>query len=162
MPHLIAIAYPDAPHAAGVVTTLRQNAAELGLDGHSLAWVDRDAGGTVHIHQPSHATLEGAIGGALLGLVAGMIFLAPLAGAAAGAVGGAIGGATLPGGVDKRVAADLARQLQPGHAAVLLLLPRDNAEAVLPRIAVYGGTIMQSDFSTDHQRALQASLGPAA
>src|ERR687894_186731 len=90
-----------------------------------------------------------AAGGALWGGLIGLLFLAPFLGMAIGAASGAAGGALSDLGVDDKFMKELANQLQPGAAAVFVLVRESTPDKVLPRISPFGGTVMHSSLSDE-------------
>src|SRR5436190_3282593 len=121
MSNLVAIAYDDLDTAQQVVANIgrAQAAHELELD--DLVIVERRGDGKVKLHQPSMAG-AGAAGGALWGGLIGLIFLMPLFGMAIGAASGAAAGAMSDYGVDDKFMKELGDKLEPGNAAVLVLV----------------------------------------
>lgn len=159
MSDLVAIAYADLATAQNVITRLREplEAHELELD--DCVIVERTDDGKVKLHQPSLA-VEGALGGALWGGLIGLIFLVPLLGAAIGAAAGAVGGALSDSGIDDEFMRQLGEQLQPGTAAVFMLVRKAVPDKLLPRISETG-TVIRSSLSNEDEAALQAALGAA-
>jgi len=100
----------------------------------------------------------GATGGALWGGLIGLIFLSPLLGMAVGAAAGGAAGALTDVGVDDKFMKDLGAKLQPGGAAVFVLVRQSTPDKVLPRISQYGGDVIHSSLSTDAEEALQEAL----
>jgi uncharacterized membrane protein len=153
MSDLVAIAYPDlatAQEVAGNVARL-QKGHELELD--DMVIVERRGDDKVKLHQPSGAG-AGAASGALWGGLIGLIFLNPLLGMAFGAAGGALGGSMVDYGIDDKFMKELGTQLEPGGAAVLLLIRKMSADKVLPQIKIEGKVIQTSlDDETETQLA---------
>jgi uncharacterized membrane protein len=153
MSDLVAIAYPDlatAQEVAGNVARL-QKGHELELD--DMVIVERRGDDKVKLHQPSAAG-AGAASGALWGGLIGLIFLNPLLGMAFGAAGGALGGSMVDYGIDDKFMKELGTQLEPGGAAVLLLIRKMSADKVLPQIKIEGKVIQTSlDDETETQLA---------
>lgn len=159
MSDLVAIAYDDLSTAHRVVEGLAAplEAHELELD--DCVIVERRDNGKVKLHQPSLAGM-GALSGAVWGGLIGMIFLVPLLGAAIGAAAGAAGGALTDSGVDDEFMRRLGEELQPGKAAVILLVRKAVPDKLLPRISERG-TVIQTSLSSDDEAALQQALSAA-
>ena len=90
----------------------------------------------------------------------------PLLGAAIGGATGAAAGAATDVGVDDKFMKELGEKLQPGGAAVFVLVRQSTPDKVLPRISQYGGDVIHSSLSQHAeetlQEALRASDGDAA
>jgi uncharacterized membrane protein len=100
----------------------------------------------------------GAAGGALWGGLIGLIFLMPLFGMAIGAAAGAAGGAMSDYGIDDKFMKELGEKLQPGNAAVFVLVQQATRDKVVPEVAKYGGTVIQSSLSNEQEAQLQEAL----
>jgi uncharacterized membrane protein len=127
MSDLIAIAYPDLGTAQKVSTNVGEAQKAKMIELEDLVIVERQDGGKVKLHQPA-LTAAGAAGGALWGGLIGLIFLAPLLGMAVGAAAGGAAGAASDTGVDDQFMKDLGDKLDPGAAALILLVRKANTE----------------------------------
>jgi uncharacterized membrane protein len=159
MSDLVAIAYADAFTAQLVVERLAEPVETHELELDDCVIVERREDGKVKLHQPSLAT-AGALGGAFWEGLIGLIFLVPLLGAAIGAAAGAATGALTDTGVDDEFMRRLGQELQPGKAAVILLVRKAVPDKLLPRISEHG-TVIQSSLSHEDEAALQAALSAA-
>lgn len=159
MSDLVAVAYPDVATAREVVSNLgnAQKAHLIELDDMVIA--ERRGDGKIKLHQPSLAGV-GAAGGALWGGLIGLIFLAPLLGMAIGAASGAAAGAMSDAGVDDKFMKGLAERLEPGAAAVIVLIRQVNAEKLLAEVKV-PGEVIQTSLSEDGEQALRDALSRA-
>ena len=159
MSDLVAIAYPDvatAHEVAGNVARLRK-AHQLELD--DMVIVERKSDDKVKLHQPSEAGV-GAASGALWGGLIGLIFLNPLLGMAFGAAGGAIGGSMVDYGIDDKFMKELGTELEPGGAAVLLLIRKVSIDKVLPQIKIEG-KVIQTSLDNETESQLSDALAAA-
>lgn len=149
MSDLVAIAYDDLDTARRVVEGLAGpiEAHELQLD--DCVIVERRDNGKVKLHQPSLAGM-GALGGAVWGSLIGLLFLVPLLGAAAG-------GALTDRGVNDDLIRRMGEELQPGKAAVVLLVRNAVPDKLLPQISEHG-TIIQTSLSDEDEASLQQAL----
>jgi uncharacterized membrane protein len=154
---LVAIAYPDLPTAQQVVANVGRLQAGHEIELDDLVIVERRDDGKIKLHQPSLAG-RGAVGGALWGGLIGLIFFMPLLGAAIGGATGAATGALTDVGVDDNFMKDLGAKLQPGGAAVFVLVRQSTPDKVLPRISQYGGDVIHSSLSQDAEETLQEAL----
>jgi uncharacterized membrane protein len=159
MSDLIAIAYDDLPTAQQVASNLGDAVKGHVLEVDDVAIVERRDDGKVKLHQPSLAGI-GAAGGAVWGGLIGMLFLAPLVGMALGAAAGAAGGAMSDSGVDDDFMKRLGNELEPGKAALIVLVRKMSADKVLPEIKV-SGTVIQTSLSNEDESALQQALDTA-
>jgi uncharacterized membrane protein len=159
--NLIAITYKDVGQAQEVMTTLDNLVKDHSLSLADAVIVERRADGKIKLHQPSTAG-AGAAGGALLGGLIGMIFLMPFLGMAVGAATGAAAGAMADVGVDDKFMQQLGQQMDPGSAAVFLLVADATPDKVLPAISPYGGKVLHTSLSNDQEQALEAALAQHA
>ena len=159
MSDLVAIAYDDLPTAQQVASNLGDAVKGHDIELDDLVIVERKEDGSIKLHQPSLAGL-GAASGALWGGVIGLIFFVPLFGAAIGAAAGAAGGALSDTGVDDDFLKRLGEELQPGRAALIVLVQKVSADKVLPQIKV-PGTVIQTSLSNEEEQGLQEALDAA-
>jgi len=156
---LVAIAYDDLSTAQEVASNLGDAVKGHQIEVDDVVVVERRDDGKVKLHQPSLAGL-GAVSGALWGGLIGLLFLAPLVGMAFGAAGGALGGAATDSGVDDEFMKRLGSELEPGKAALIVLVRKMSADKVLPQIKV-PGTVIQTSLSNEDESALQDALDAA-
>ncbi|MCF6467809.1 DUF1269 domain-containing protein [Nonomuraea sp. MG754425] len=157
MSNLIAIAYPDVDTAMTVRDRLAQMQKENLITLEDAAVVERKQDGRIKLHQATSMAGRGAAGGALWGGLIGMLFFMPLLGMALGAAGGAAGGALTDAGVDDDFMRELATKLEPGTAALFLLVVRSTPDKVIPQIAEHGGHIIQTSLSREEEEQLRAT-----
>lgn len=159
MSDLVAIGYDSVGTAqqvaANVVELQKSHVIEL----EDLVVVEREADGKVKLHQPSTVGV-GAAGGALWGGLIGLLFLAPLVGMAIGAAAGAAGGALRDYGVDNKFMEELGAALEPGAAAVILLIRKVSVDRVLPEIKI-PGRVIQSSLNNETEQRLTDALAAA-
>ena len=159
MSNLVAIAYDDVAQAQQVTDTLGHLMKEHSIELEDVVIVEHRSNGKIKLHQPSMAGF-GAASGALWGGLIGLIFFVPLFGAAIGAAAGAAGGALSDTGVDDDFMKRLGEQLQPGKAALIVLVQKVSADKVLPQIQV-PGTVIQTSLSNEDEQRLQQALDAA-
>ncbi|HJW78217.1 MAG TPA: DUF1269 domain-containing protein [Beijerinckiaceae bacterium] len=159
MSDLVAIAYPDLATAQEVVSNLGEAQKAHLIELEDLALVEHREDGKVKLHQAS-LTGAGAAGGALWGGLIGMLFLAPFLGAAIGAASGAAAGAASDAGVDDAFMKELGAKLQPGGAALIVLVRKMNVEKILSQISVRG-EVVQTSLDNDDEGALRNALAAA-
>jgi uncharacterized membrane protein len=158
MSNLVAVAYPDEKTAREVGQTLMELQKEHSIELEDLAIAVRQQDGKIKLRQTFKPVASGATGGALWGGLIGLIFFMPLLGAAIGGATGAAAGAATDVGVDDSFMKDLGAKLQPGGAAVFVLVRQSTPDKVLPRISQYGGDVIHSSLSQDAEEALQEAL----
>ncbi len=158
MSHLVAVAYPDRETAERVMGTLGQLQKEHVIQLEDAVMVVHEPGGKVKLHQGASIAGLSAAGGALWGGLIGLLFFAPLLGMALGAAGGALAGKLTDVGVDDKFMRDLGAKLPPGGAAVILLVRQVTPDKVLPRIAEYGGEVLQTSLSDEAEARLEEAL----
>jgi uncharacterized membrane protein len=161
MSNLVAIAYEDVDTAKRVLDTVGDLVKQHTLAVDDAVIVEHQQNGKIKLRQPS-MTGVGAANGALWGGLIGMLFLAPVLGMAVGAAAGAAGGAASDYGVDDKFMKDLGEKLEPGGAAVIVLVRESTPDKVLPEIAQYGGQVIQSSLSSDQEESLQTALDSRA
>jgi uncharacterized membrane protein len=165
MSNLVGIAYPDEATAQEVARTLAELQTEHSIELDDLVVAVREDNGKVKLRQNFHPAAAGAAGGALWGGLIGLIFLAPLLGMAVGAAAGGASGALVDVGVDDKFMKELGSKLQPGGAALFVLVRRSTPDKVLPRVSQYGGDVLHTSLSEDAENTLRDALregSPAA
>lgn len=158
MSNLVAIAYPNETTASEVAQTLVELQKEHSIEFDDLVVAIRKDDGKIKLRQSFNPTGTGAAGGALWGGLIGLIFFMPLVGAAIGAASGAAAGALTDVGVDDNFMKELGEKLQPGNAAVFVLVRQSTPDKVLPRISQYGGEVIHSSLSQEAEETLQEAL----
>jgi uncharacterized membrane protein len=158
MSDLIAIAYPDMQTAETVRAKLLELTVERSIELEDAVIVDRDADGKVKLHQAHNTAASGAVGGALWGGLIGLIFLAPFVGMAVGAAAGGATGALADVGVSNDFLKDLGQKLQPGGAALIVLVRKVTPDKVLPVIQPYGGEVLQTSLDDASEERLRELL----
>jgi uncharacterized membrane protein len=158
MSNLVAIAYPDRATAEDVMGALGRLQTEHAIELEDAVVVTREQDGKVKLHQSNKLAAAGAAGGALWGGLIGLIFFVPLLGMAVGAATGAATGALTDVGVDDNFMKDLGASLQPGGAAVIVLVHRSTPDKVLPEIAKFGGDVIQTSLDNEAEQRLRHIL----
>src|SRR3954469_16901969 len=158
MSTLVAIAYPDQATADNVVATLSRLQTEHLIALEDAVVVTRNEDGKVKLHQTKGLVAGGAAGGALWGGLIGLIFFVPLLGMAVGAATGAATGALTDVGVDDNFMKDLGAKLEPGGAALIVLVHSSTPDKVLPEIAQFGGEVIQTSLDNEAEQRLRHIL----
>lgn len=158
MADLIIIAYPDLATAEASRAKLMQLQKEYLIELGDAVVAERQADGTVKLHQLINTTAAGAAGGAMWGTLIGLLFLNPLLGAAAGAAGGALSGYLTDVGIDDKFLKEAGEALTPGQAALCVLVRKVTADKVLPEMAHFGGTVLRTNLTAEQETKLRDAL----
>ena len=158
MSNLIAVAYDDVDTAQNVVRQLNELSTEHAITLDDLVIAEHRQNGKIKLHQSVKPGSAGAAGGALWGGLIGLLFLAPFLGMAVGAAAGGAAGSMTDVGVDDRFMKDLAEELAPGSAAIIVLVRESTPDKVLPRIAPFGGRVIHSSLSDEAETQLRETL----
>jgi len=162
MSTLVAIAYPDEYRAAEVLASLRRMNAEYLVDLEDACYVTKDARGKLKLHQNTNLAGAGAAWGGMWGLLIGLLFFVPVFGLAVGAGLGALAGKVSNIGIDQNFAKQLTATLHPGSSAIFVLVRRSTPDKVIPEVAKFGGTVLQTSLPKDTEQKLQAALRQGA
>jgi len=158
MAELVVIAFPTEAKAEAVRQKLFAMQKDYLIElGDAVIAVKNDHG-HVKLNQIINTTAAGTVSGTFWGSLIGLIFLMPLTGAAIGAASGAIGGKLTDIGINDRWMKDVAAAIQPGSAAIFLLIRKVTADKVLEGLRGEGGTVMQTSLDHTKEAALQEAL----
>jgi uncharacterized membrane protein len=155
---LIAVAYDDVDTTRDVLLTLNELSLEHAVTVDDAVVAEYSSDGEIKLHQTAKTGSVGAAGGALSGGLIGLLFLAPFLGMAVGAAAGGTAGALTDGAVDDAFIKHLGEDLQPGSAAVIVLIRESTPDKVLPRISPYGGRVIRSSLSAEADARLREAL----
>ena len=158
MADLVVISFPTEAKAEEVRQKLLGMQKEYLIELGDAVIAVKDAHGRIKLNQLLGTTAVGAVSGAFWGSLIGLIFLMPLAGAAIGAASGAIGGALTDVGINDKWMKEVAVAIQPGTAALFLLIRKVTADKVLEGLRGEGGTVMRTSLDHTKEAALQAAL----
>jgi len=155
---LIVIAYDSVAKAQEVVSVLARLQKEHLINLDDAVVAERREDGKIKLHQSSNLSGAGAAGGALWGGLIGLIFFMPLLGAAIGAASGAAAGALSDIGVDDKFMKEVGAKIEPGTAALFILVRDATADKVIPEVQPYGGEILQTSLTEEQEAALKQAL----
>jgi uncharacterized membrane protein len=158
MSDLVVIAFPTEAKAEEVRQKLLAMQKEYLLELGDAVIAVKDDKGQVKLSQLVNTTAAGAVSGTFWGALIGLIFLMPLAGAAIGAASGAIGGALTDVGLNDKWMKDTANAIQPGEAALFVLVRKVTGDKVLEGLKGEGGRVMKTSLDHTKEAALQAAL----
>ena len=158
MQTLIAITYPSEAQARETldVVAKAQSGYLAKLDDACI--VTRDAEGKAHLHQLFNTTVAGGASGAFWGTLIGLLFLNPLLGLVVGGATGAVGGAVTDYGISDDFMRGLAKDIQPGSAALFMMLQDATLDRVLPELAHHGGSLLYTNLSKDAEAQFAGEL----
>jgi uncharacterized membrane protein len=158
MNDLLVIAFPSEQKAEEVRDKLLSMEKEYLITLGDAVVAVRNADGTVKLNQLFNTTATGGATGAFWGALIGFIFLMPLAGAALGAASGAITGALTDFGINDKFMRDVTEAVQPGGAALFLLVRKMTTDKVLDGLKGVGGTVLRTSFEKSKEEAIRAAL----
>ncbi len=104
-------------------------------------------------------TGSAALWGGFWGLLIGLLFLAPIFWGLFGALMGFIAGKSGDVGIDDKFIKDVGNSLDPGGAAVFMLVLEATADKVLEELAPYGGHVFQTSLSKEDEAEAEAGAG---
>ena len=90
-----------------------------------------------------------------------MLFLNPIIGVAVGAASGALGGALTDFGINDAFMKELSATLQPGNAALFVLIKNMTADKVLKEIQDAGGVVLKTSLDETKEKVLRDALASA-
>lgn len=159
MSNVVVLGFKDEASADSFMSKIDTMEAEDILELDDIVKVTVDAGGKRHVHHGDSLVSGGAVVGGFLGGVVGMLFLAPVAGAAIGAAGGAaIGGLSGDYGIDEDFISDTSAMLEPGTAAVFMLVQKSTPDKVEAEIKGTEATVISTTLSDESAARLKSAL----
>ena len=158
MAELVVIAFPNETQAEAVRQKLLAMQKEYLIELGDAVIAIKDDQGRIKLNQLLNTTAVGAVSGSFWGSLIGLIFLMPLTGAAIGAASGAISGKLTDIGINDKWMKDVAAAIQPGTAALFLLIRKLTADKVLEGLKGEGGTVMKTSLDYTKEAALQEAL----
>lgn len=114
--------------------------------------------GRIKLSQLASPATSGAIAGGFWGLLIGALFLAPHIGLLVGAASGGLAGALTDVGVDDDFMRKLANVLQPGSAALFLLIRKMTDDKLLDELKGVGGTVLRTSLDHSKEQQLRDAL----
>ncbi len=161
MSDLVVVVYPSEARAEEVRQKLFDLQKEYLLELGDAVIATKTESGKVKLNQVVNTTAAGAATGSFWGLLIGFLFLNPLLGVAAGAASGALAGALTDIGIDDKFMKDLGDTLQPGSAALFVLIRKMTADKVLKAVEGFGGTVLRTSLDETREDALRDALRQA-
>jgi len=161
MSDLVAIVYPTEAKAEEVRQRLFKLQKEYLIKFTDAVIAVKTEAGPVKLNQLVSTTAVGAASGSFWGLLIGVLFLNPIIGVALGAASGALGGALTDYGINDAFMKDLTAKLQPGNAALFVLIQEVTADKVLREIQDAGGTVLKTSLDDSKETLLREALAKA-
>ncbi len=161
MSDLIAIVYPSEAKAEEVRQRLFKLQTEYLIKISDAVIAVKTEAGPVKLNQLVSTTAVGAASGSFWGLLIGVLFLNPILGVAIGAASGALGGALTDYGINDAFMKELSANLQPGKAALFVLVQEMTADKVLKEIQDAGGTVLKTSLDDSKEKLLRDALAKA-
>lgn len=161
MSDLIAIVYPTEAKAEEVRQRLFKLQKEYLITLSDAVIAVKTDAGAVRLNQLVNTTAMGAASGGFWGLLIGVLFLNPILGVALGAASGALGGALTDYGINDAFMKELAATMQPGNAALFVLVKDMTPDKVLREIQDAGGTVLKTSLDDAKEQQLRDALAKA-
>ena len=160
MSDLIAITYDDQASGQQAFAALEnlQKMQLLTLEDAALAY--KNEKGKVKVKQTLENQHTGSVAtwGFFWGFLIGLIFGGPLFWGLFTALLGAIIGKSTDLGVDNKFIKEVGNSLEPGGAALFLLVVKATPDKVLPELQKFGGHVYQTSLSKDDEEKLRKVL----
>ena len=158
MSNLVVIAFSTEAKAVEVRQKLLAMQKEYLIELGDAVVAVKDTKGQIKLNQLINMTAVGAVSGAFWGSLIGLIFLMPLAGAALGAASGTLSGYLADIGIDDKWMRETAAAIEPGTAALFVLVRKVTADKVLEGLKGEGGRVLKTSLDHTKEAALQAAL----
>lgn len=158
MSDLVVIAFPTEERAEEVRKKLLEMQQTYLIELGDAVIATKNEAGHVKLNQLFHTTSAGALSGGFWGLLVGALFLMPVVGAAIGAGAGALSGALTDVGINDSFMKEVAGVLQPGNAALFLLIRKMTTDKVLADLRGVGGTVLRTSFDETKEQRLRDAL----
>jgi uncharacterized membrane protein len=171
MAELFVLGFPSRERAEAVMEITRDEQKRVLLDLQDSALVWRTADGTIKLQQSFRAARPVDADGALWGSLLGLLALMPIFGLAVGVANGPPAGGIADLGIEDAFMTDVAAMLEPGAAAVFVLVRRAAPDTVRQSLSPFEPTVLRTSLTQDGEweitRALreataQASWSPRA
>ncbi len=159
MSELIVLAFDNEASAFQMRDKLLQLQQQELITLADAAIVIRDKKGKPKVKQLQSLVGAGAVGGAFWGMLIGLLFFAPWLGMVAGALGGALGGKFTDVGVDDKFIKEVGETIEPGHAALFLLVVKATADKVLPELTSFNAKVIKTSLTNEQEAKLREAFG---
>src|SRR3974390_1653578 len=157
MSDLIEIVFPTETKAEEVRQKLLAMQKDYLIELGDAVVAFKDQKGNIKLNQLINTTAVGAVSGAFWGSLIGLIFLMPLVGAALGAASGSLAGYLNDVGINDKWMKETAAAIQPGTAALFVLVRKVTADKVLEGLKGEGGKVLKTSLDHTKEAALQGA-----
>ncbi len=158
MSDLVVIVHPTEAKAEEVRQRLLELQKEYIIKLGDAVTATKTEAGKIKLNQLMNTTATGAVSGSFWGMLIGILFLNPLVGLAVGAASGALGGALTDVGINDAFMQDLSASIQPGNAALFVLVETMTADKVLKEIQGFGGVVLKTSLDETKEQVLRDAL----
>src|ERR1700744_2503865 len=158
MSDLVVIVYPSEAKAEEVRQRLFKLQKKYLITISDAVIAVKTEANTIKLNQLVNTTAVGAASGSFWGLLIGVLFLNPIIGVALGAASGALGGALTDFGINDAFMKELAASIQPGNAALFVLIKNMTADKVLKEIKDAGGVVLKTSLDETKEQLLRDAL----
>lgn len=114
--------------------------------------------GRVKLNQIASPATSGALAGGFWGLLIGALFLSPHIGLLVGVASGGLAGALTDVGIDDDFMREVGEVLQPGSAALFLLINRMTEDKLLDELKGVGGRVLRTSLDHSKEQQLRDAL----
>jgi uncharacterized membrane protein len=130
------------------------------LELEDAALATKDEKGKVKVKQTLENQMAGssAVWGGFWGLLIGLLFLAPIFWGLFGALMGYIAGKAGDIGIDDKFIKQVGESLEPGGAALFVLVIKATPDKVLDQMKQFGGEVYQTSLSNEDEEKLKQAL----
>jgi len=163
MTHLLAAIYPDAEHAKVTFDMMRQMDRAVRITLVDAVLVTCDADGKIKIKETKEFTAKkGARRGAIITGIIGLIYPPSLiASVFVGGAAGAIAGRSRDTGIKHPQLKEIAERLEPGKAAVIILVDEASAAKAQHALEGFEGTLIIKVFTEEELKELYIDAAEA-
>ena len=158
MSDLVAITYADEATAEAARKKVLEMQTEYLISLEDAVVVVKDADGRIKLNQLVNPTAAGAASGSFWGFLVGLIFMMPIAGVLLGAAAGALGGKLSDYGINDSFMKGVAASINPGNAALFLLIKNMTTDKVVAGLQPFGGTVLRTNLDQSKERELRDAL----
>jgi len=158
MSDLVVIVYPTEAKAEELRQKLFDLQKEYVIEISDAVIAVKEPSGRIKLNQLINTTAAGAVSGTFWGALIGLIFLNPLLGAALGAGAGALSGALTDYGINDDFMKQLSETLQPGNAALFVLIRKLTTDKLLDAVKGTGGVVLKTSLDHNKEQALRDAL----
>ena len=159
MSELIVLAFKDEATAQQAEAEIESLQKQQVITLADAAIVTRKPDGKAKVKQLHSLVGAGALGGAFWGMLIGLLFFMPWLGLIIGAATGAIAGKMSDVGIDDNFIKEVGETIQPGEAALFLMVTSMTEDKVLPELAKFSPTVLRTNLSAEDEAKLKAAMG---